>query len=74
LRTKVCFLGEDAVLPVFEAICGAAGMRVYPTDALDKVPHVVAAQSFPVDTEAARAATNKLLDGLEPSARSSLAH
>jgi hypothetical protein len=49
-------------------------MRVYPTDALDKVPHVVAAQSFPVDTEAARAATNKLLDGLEPSARSSLAH
>ncbi len=68
VRTKVCFVGEEAVLPVFEAICGAAGIRVYPQDALQKLPQVVAAQSFPVDTEAARAAATKLLDGLKPSA------
>jgi hypothetical protein len=68
LRTQVCFLGEEAVLPVFEAICSAAGMRVYPSDALPKLPQVVAAQSFPVDTEPARAAATKLLDDLKPSA------
>ncbi|HEY3196592.1 MAG TPA: glutamate cyclase domain-containing protein [Nitrospirales bacterium] len=68
LRTKVCFLCEDAVLPVFDAICGAAGMRVYPPDALQKLSQVVAAQSFPVDAEAARAATVELLEVLRPSA------
>lgn len=68
LRTRVCFVGEEAVLPVFEAICGAAGIRVYPPDALQKLPQVVAAQSFPTDAGAARAAATKLLDGLKPSA------
>jgi hypothetical protein len=68
LRTQVCFVGEEAVLPVFEAVCGAAGMRVYPSDALPKLPQAVAAQSFPVDAEAARAAATRLLDDLRPSA------
>ena len=68
LRAQVCFIGEEAVLPVFEAICGAAGVRVYPFDALPKVPQVVVAQSFPIDSAAARTATTKLLDDLKPSA------
>lgn len=68
LRAQVCFVGEEAVLPVFEAICSAAGMRVYPSDALPKLPQAVAAQSFPVDAAAARAAATKLLDDLRPSA------
>ena len=68
LKTKVCFIGEEAVLPVFEAICGAAGMRVYAPEALQKLPQVVAAQSFPVDEKAARAAATKLLDELKPAA------
>lgn len=68
LKTKVCFLGEEQVLPVFEAISSAAGMRVYPSEALNKLQQAVAAQSFPVEAGEARKVAVKMLDELKPSA------
>ncbi len=68
LNTQVCFLSEPQVLPVFEAVCRAAGMRVYPPERLPELPSVVAAQSFPIDSQEADAAAVEMLDRMRPSA------
>jgi hypothetical protein len=65
---QVVFLTEEDVLPVFETVGRAAGLRIYPTEKLPELPNVVAAQSFPVDPEEAKTAAADLLDRLRPSA------
>jgi hypothetical protein len=68
LGVQVLFLTEEPVLPVFEKVGRAAGLRVYSPDHLKELPNVVAAQTFPIDEDEARAAATDLLDRLQPSA------
>lgn len=68
LGRQVCFLTEEPVLPVFTAVARAAGMHVYKTGDLGRLPPVVAAQSFPIDPDEARAEAVRLIDALQPSA------
>jgi hypothetical protein len=68
LGTPVCFLTEEPVLPVFNAVANAAGMRVYPPERLSELSNVVAAQSFPLQDDEGRAAARDLLERMRPSA------
>jgi hypothetical protein len=68
LKTQVRFLGEEPVLPVFEAVLRAAGLRLYSPEHLETLPNVVGAEAFPLDPKEAKAASHRLLEQLRPSA------
>ena len=68
LGAKVCFLSEETVLPVYEAVCRAAGVRVFPEESLNQVPLAVIVKAFPVEEKAAKLAAREYLDALKPAA------
>jgi len=68
LGAKVCFLTEEPVVSVYEAVCRAAGVRIFPEGSLARVPRAVIAKTFPVAEDAARNAATEYLDALQPAA------
>ena len=68
LGVQACFVGEDAVLPVFSAISQALGMRAYPVEKLAHLPNVIGARGFTADPKRAQAEATELLDSLRPCA------
>lgn len=68
LGAKVCFLSEEPVLSVYQAVCRAAGVRVFPDESLGRVPRAVVTRAFPVEEREARRAAIEYLDALQPKA------
>jgi hypothetical protein len=68
LDHQVLFLGEDQVIPVFAAVCGACEMRVYTPERRKELPNVVLSDNFPTEDAAARECATRLLDEVDPAA------
>lgn len=64
----VCFVGEEAVLPVFEAAARAVGMRLYPYDKMADIPQAIVARGFPVESAQAQAEAVRVLEEVRPRA------
>lgn len=69
LNANVCFIAEKEVVPVFKAVAGSLGLRVFePQDASRLGLPVISARDFPVDSQEAAAEAKRIMDNFKPAA------